>query len=209
MDYNMSFISRQPSWSLYFHRKKTAGEKLLMFIISLVWSVCINSFSDRYRVCIQISTLSEAILIDISTPINKLMDDSSNSNSQQHLANQRTFLAWLKTCVALIGLGFIVSRFGLFLFSYFYRWRSFYLYHKSGDCLWKLDALLFNNRNKYVVLGIVFTLFALRNYIYTYESIEQGIYSPKHFDIYLLSLALVILGVFIVAYLVPIPFLIG
>jgi len=119
MDYNMSFISRQPSWSLYCHRKKTAGGKLPMFIISLVWSVCINSFSDRYRVCIQISTLSEAILIDISTPINKLMDDSSNSNSQQHLANQRTFLAWLRTCVALIGLGFIVSRFGLFLFPIF------------------------------------------------------------------------------------------
>jgi hypothetical protein len=60
-----------------------------------------------------------------------------------------------------------------------------------------------------VVLGIVFTLFALRNYFYTYKSIEQGIYSLKHFDIYLLSLALVILGVFIVAYLVLIPFLIG
>jgi uncharacterized membrane protein YidH (DUF202 family) len=33
----------------------------------------------------------------------------------QHLANQRTFLAWLRTSVAVIGLGFIVSRFGLLI----------------------------------------------------------------------------------------------
>lgn len=44
------------------------------------------------------------------------MDNSDNSHSQQHLANQRTFLAWLRTCVALIGLGFVVAKFGLFLF---------------------------------------------------------------------------------------------
>lgn len=137
------------------------------------------------------------------------MDDSSNSNSQQHLANQRTFLAWLRTCVALIGLGFIVSRFGLFLFPIF----------TGGDpSIYTANpATAFESSTHYssiigtsmVVLGIVFTLFALRNYIYTYKSIEQGIYSPKHFDIYLLSLALVILGVFIAAYLVLIPFLIG
>ena len=37
------------------------------------------------------------------------------SRTQQHLANQRTFLAWLRTSVVLIGLGFLVSRFGLVL----------------------------------------------------------------------------------------------
>jgi putative membrane protein len=36
-------------------------------------------------------------------------------HSQQHLANERTFLSWLRTSIALIGLGFIVARFGLFL----------------------------------------------------------------------------------------------
>ena len=41
------------------------------------------------------------------------MNDASRT--QQHLANQRTFLAWMRTSVALIGLGFVVSRFGLFL----------------------------------------------------------------------------------------------
>ena len=31
------------------------------------------------------------------------------------MANTRTLLAWLRTAVALIGLGFVVARFGLFL----------------------------------------------------------------------------------------------
>jgi uncharacterized membrane protein YidH (DUF202 family) len=60
-----------------------------------------------------------------------------------------------------------------------------------------------------VVLGIIFTVIALRNYIYTYKSIQEGRYSPKNFDIYLLSVGLVILGALVVAYLVLIPILIS
>src|SRR5690348_17084534 len=32
-----------------------------------------------------------------------------------HLANQRTFLAWIRTGLATITFGFVVARFGLFL----------------------------------------------------------------------------------------------
>lgn len=34
---------------------------------------------------------------------------------RDHLANQRTLLAWIRTALALMGLGFVVARFGLFL----------------------------------------------------------------------------------------------
>jgi putative membrane protein len=42
-------------------------------------------------------------------------DKRAADRSQQHLANERTFLSWLRTSIALMGLGFIVARFGLFL----------------------------------------------------------------------------------------------
>jgi putative membrane protein len=136
------------------------------------------------------------------------MNDSNSSQSQQHLANQRTFLAWLRTCIALIGLGFVVARFGLVLFPFFTGVGDASNYTTNL-------ATSFETSTHYssiigtsmVILGIVFAIFALKNYIYTYKSIKKGTYVPKHLDIYLLTIALVILGVFIVAYLILIPFL--
>jgi putative membrane protein len=37
------------------------------------------------------------------------------TRAREHLANERTLLAWVRTAVALMGLGFVVARFGLFL----------------------------------------------------------------------------------------------
>ncbi len=39
----------------------------------------------------------------------------SASRARDHLANERTFLAWVRTSLALIGLGFVLARMGLFL----------------------------------------------------------------------------------------------
>jgi putative membrane protein len=38
-------------------------------------------------------------------------------NHRDHAANERTFLAWVRTSVAIIGLGFLVERFDLFIAS--------------------------------------------------------------------------------------------
>ncbi len=39
----------------------------------------------------------------------------SRPNVSDHQANERTFLAWLRTAIALMGFGFVVAKFGLFL----------------------------------------------------------------------------------------------
>jgi putative membrane protein len=36
-------------------------------------------------------------------------------NLREHQANERTFLAWLRTSIAIIAFGFVVERFSLFL----------------------------------------------------------------------------------------------
>ena len=38
-----------------------------------------------------------------------------NRRTSDHLANERTFLAWVRTSVSITGLGFVVARFGLWL----------------------------------------------------------------------------------------------
>jgi putative membrane protein len=39
--------------------------------------------------------------------------EPSTSRTRDHLANERTLLAWVRTGIAIMGLGFIVARFGL------------------------------------------------------------------------------------------------
>jgi putative membrane protein len=41
--------------------------------------------------------------------------DGTGSSPSDYLGAERTFLAWLRTGLAVMGFGFVVARFGLFL----------------------------------------------------------------------------------------------
>ncbi len=115
---------------------------------------------------------------------------------QEYLANERTFLAWLRTCIAIIGLGFVVARFGLFL-------REFGITVKGGT----LTDISSHYASSFlgvalVLIGIAFAIYALRNYLHTNHAIETGTYMPKNSIIYSSVVGLVIFGVVIVAYLI-------
>jgi|SRR5580704_1094962 putative membrane protein len=42
-------------------------------------------------------------------------DIPDDKKATEHLANERTFLAWVRTSIAMMSLGFVVARFGLWL----------------------------------------------------------------------------------------------
>ncbi len=42
-------------------------------------------------------------------------DRKSTSKTNEHLANERTFLAWIRTSIATISLGFVIARFSFWL----------------------------------------------------------------------------------------------
>jgi Domain of unknown function (DUF202) len=71
----------------------------------------INDPSER-----TLQHLANQLVMLLNNALKEKIDSDKEINDPsertlQHLANRRTFLAWLRTSVALIGLGFIVSRF--------------------------------------------------------------------------------------------------
>ena len=44
-----------------------------------------------------------------------MQDKNTFEKSREHLANERTFLAWVRTSIALMGFGFVIVKFTLFL----------------------------------------------------------------------------------------------
>lgn len=82
-----------------------------------------------------------------------------------YLAAERTLLAWIRTGLALMGFGFVVARFGLFL-------REFQLAKGSagnqtyGPSLWFGTAL--------IAVGVLVTALAARHHLRLIRSLDRG-----------------------------------
>lgn len=94
--------------------------------------------------------------------------DSRPQHVNEHLANERTFLAWVRTAVAIIGLGFVVSRFALYL-------RSLAAGQSPVPVTTSRSALL---GTILVGLGALTVLLALLRYLVNRREIEQDTYRP-------------------------------
>jgi putative membrane protein len=124
-----------------------------------------------------------------------MTEDKKPDRSAQYLANERTFLAWLRTCVALIGLGFVVSRFGLFLSELGVSVKDSLIAEASIHSHSSLLGI------SMVVLGAVLIIYALKNYLETNKAIQRGTYTPKHSAIYALTISVVIFSIIVAFYL--------
>ncbi|MBE9223604.1 DUF202 domain-containing protein [Cyanobacterium stanieri LEGE 03274] len=120
---------------------------------------------------------------------------------REHQANERTFLAWLRTSIALIGFGFALTRFGIFL-------RQLEISITRGS--FSHNGLL-NSENlgiALVILGILVIGVALYNYNRAFWQIEKGDYQPNRFMVFMTALLVVIVGFLSLAVMVrrnPLP----
>ncbi len=136
-----------------------------------------------------------------------MVDDEKSGidHSQQHLANERTFLAWVRTCIALIGLGFIVAKFSFFMVEFRLLMQQEYYSESNRQSLnnaqSQIDQVSYLIGTGIVILAIVLILFALKNYLGTHKSIETQLYSPNHGIIYTTTATIVILSLIVFMYL--------
>jgi putative membrane protein len=138
---------------------------------------------------------------------------NTTDHSTQYLANERTFLAWIRTSVAIIGLGFVVARFSLFL-------REFALVVGKGQVnassspppsVQNFSAFSASYSPSsilgliMVALGVVLIAYAFFNYRNAQRIIENGgAYTSKNSIMYLASTALIIFGIVVIIYLISI-----
>lgn len=109
-----------------------------------------------------------------------------------HLANERTFLAWIRTGLATITFGFVVERFGLLL-------RELGLKSVAPT----IDSVHYSSviGVALVVLGVVIMIVALINFLQIRRAIDrEQFHPPVSFAIFLTVLASLI-GVLLAIYL--------
>ncbi|HIK33723.1 MAG TPA: DUF202 domain-containing protein [Oscillatoriales cyanobacterium M59_W2019_021] len=120
---------------------------------------------------------------------------------REHQANERTFLAWLRTSIALIGFGFAIARFGIFVRQ---------LESSLRPAISPTHSYI-NSENLgvgLVIFGIVVIGVALWSYNRAFWQIERGAYRPNNLIIWIVSLAVMIMGILSLSVMVrhePIP----
>ncbi|HEV2576495.1 MAG TPA: DUF202 domain-containing protein [Acidobacteriaceae bacterium] len=93
------------------------------------------------------------------------MEQSPEQDPRIYFAAERTFLAWIRTGLGLMGVGFAVSRFGLFL-----RELSNTPQHSTMHSV-ATGVLL-------VVLGVVVLVAALLQHLAVIRRLAQGTWQP-------------------------------
>lgn len=113
---------------------------------------------------------------------------------REHQANERTFLAWLRTSIALIGFGFAIARFGLFMRQ---LQAAIAPQDSSSESLLSSQSVGIS----LVIVGIVLIALAAWRYNQVFWQIERSDYQPNRLIIWVTAGIVIVLG------LISIPFL--
>ncbi|MEH2213590.1 YidH family protein [Nostoc sp.] len=106
---------------------------------------------------------------------------------REHQANERTFLAWLRTSIALIGFGFAIARFGIFL-----RQLNISITQQEPPV-----SPLSSSENlgiALVIFGILTIALAAWRYNQVFWQIETGNYRPNRLMVWIMAGVAIILG---------------
>lgn len=115
-----------------------------------------------------------------------------------HLANERTFLAWIRTAIAIMAFGFVVVKFALFV-----KQAGYILGEKNPAFI-----LPSHGYSTWIGIGLVAmgTLMALLAF-FRYKNIEKQLLQNRFFPSLtlsiLLTIAIILVGVLLVIYLLP------
>jgi putative membrane protein len=119
------------------------------------------------------------------------MDTEKQQNSNRardHLANERTYLAWIRTAVAFLGIGIVIVRLRYLLPPQV----------PTRGHGWEL-GLVFG------VAGLLMVLLATSHYFHVQKAIERNSYEPEKRWIIACSMVVTLVGAGVIYYLLTAP----
>ena len=122
--------------------------------------------------------------------MSKLKEDNQIERSREHQANERTFLAWIRTSIALMGFGFVIVKFVLFL-----KQLSVLLETEASTGYSAVAGVIM------VVVGVLIALFSYFQYKRSEMQLRNNFFTTSPALSLIMTLILVIGGVFLVIYL--------
>ncbi|AGA25378.1 YidH family protein [Singulisphaera acidiphila] len=116
----------------------------------------------------------------------------SSARTRDHLANERTFLAWIRTSLGLIGLGFVIARMGLLLRQLALVGGNPPARVPQGSHEFMITGIVF------LVLGTLFCVWSGQLYFRTRQAIDAGRYEPGTATVTALATVIALGGILLV-----------
>jgi putative membrane protein len=116
----------------------------------------------------------------------------SGNRARDHLANERTFLAWVRTGVAIVVFEFAIGRFAIAI-RQFLQVQG-HVFRSAGLTVWFGAIAIFG--------GVLLTLAGLLRYRRTRDQLESGRFEPAGFLVDLVGILVALFGLALAAYLV-------
>jgi uncharacterized membrane protein YidH (DUF202 family) len=120
-------------------------------------------------------------------------ESKGGHNRRVHMANERTFLAWVRTSIAIMAFGFVVEKFSLFV-----KQMGYYLGKELVPPQPGYSSII---GIVLVAVGVVMGILAFIRYKVVEKQIDDDTYRPSPILSVLLFLALLSIGVFLILYL--------
>ena len=133
--------------------------------------------------------------------MSEIIEDNKSTgvrNRRVHMANERTFLAWIRTSIGIMAFGFVVEKFALFI-----KQMSLILGNAN------IENVSPPSHGYSAIVGIFLvgfgTLMGLLAFV-RYKKVERQInedtYQPSSILYILLTIAVLAVGIFLVVYLI-------
>jgi putative membrane protein len=98
------------------------------------------------------------------------IEGQPGADVRDHLAEERTFLAWIRTCLALMAFGFVVARFGLFL-AEIQGTRDGPAVPPNRFSLWFGTA--------FIAVGVAMNLLSIRRHLHLVRELNRGQFADR------------------------------